>query len=211
VKSIRLRELWDVHYVPAELLAVVGYGGPVEEAEKSPVSVAIATNFVQAIGYTAAEHLGVTFDRVEETHDYDPAVEDTRLEHVTVPQGSLGRVVHRFSGWVDDIGPDPFFTMEAHWVAGPTMLPEDVKPHEYWVAEVEGTPSFRMSIDLRTSLADDAPRVYDYGNLHSGPGYHGTIAPCLQAIPHLLAAGPGVLPSFGPGITWRRDLRTTEV
>jgi hypothetical protein len=210
IKTIRLRELWDVHYVPAELLAVVGYGQPTENAAASPIGAGISTNFLQAIGRTVEKTLGVHYDRVEETHEYDPATEDVELQHLHVPAGSLGRVVHRFQGWVDEIGPDPFFTMEYYWVAGPSMLPEGVAPQEYWVAELEGTPSFRMSIDLRTSLQGDA-KTYDYGNLQSGPGYHGTIAPCIQAIPHVVAGSPGVLPSFGPGLTWRQDLRTTPV
>jgi 2,4-diaminopentanoate dehydrogenase len=211
VTSIRLRELWDCYAVPAELLAVVGFGGPVEAAEASPIGPAISTNFLHAIGRTVEKTLGVTYDRVEETHEYLPASTDVAMLYTKVDKGTLGRVVHRFKGWVDSIGPEPFFTMEYHWVVGPTELPDGVAENEYWVAEIEGTPSIRMSIDMRTTLKDNAGRTYDHGSLQSSPGYHGTIAPCLQAIPHVVASGPGVLPSFGPGLTWRADLRTTGV
>jgi 2,4-diaminopentanoate dehydrogenase len=211
ITRIQLRELWDCYAVPAELLSVVGFGGPVEAAEASPIGPGISTNFLHAIGRTVEKTLGVNYARVEETHEYVPASTDVAMLYTKIDKGTLGRVVHRFRGWVDSIGSEPFFTMEYHWVVGPSELPEGVAENEYWVAEIEGTPSIRMSIDMRTTLQNDAARAYDFGSLQSSPGYHGTIAPCLQAIPHVVAGRPGVLPSFGPGLTWRQDLRTTTV
>jgi 2,4-diaminopentanoate dehydrogenase len=211
IKTIRLRELWDCHAVPAELLAVVGFGGPVEVAEASPIGPGISTNFLHAIGRTVEKTLGISYDRVEETHEYLPATTDVKMLHTQIEKGTLGRVVHRFQGWVDSIGTEPFFTMEYHWFVGTSELPEGIAENEYWVADIEGTPSIRMSIDMRTTLKGDAPLAYDFGNLQSSPGYHGVIASCLQAIPHIVASGPGVLPSFGSELTWRQDLRTTEV
>jgi 4-hydroxy-tetrahydrodipicolinate reductase len=64
-----------------------------------------------------------------------------------------------------------------------------------------------MVIDLRASLDPAHERFYTLGKLKTEPGYHGVIAPCLQAIPHLCAARPGILPSFGPGLHWLQDLR----
>jgi 4-hydroxy-tetrahydrodipicolinate reductase len=211
ITSIRLRELWDCYAMHAELLAVVGFGGLVEAAQASPIGPAISTNLLHAIGRTVEKTLGVTYDRVEETHEYLPAGTDVAMLCTKIDQGTLGRVVHRFQGWVDSINDDPFFTMEYHWVVGPSELPDGVAENEYWVAEIEGTPSIRMSIDMRTTLATRAARTYDFGTLRSSPGYHGTIAPCLQAIPHVVESGPGVLGSFGPGLTWRQDLRSTTV
>jgi 4-hydroxy-tetrahydrodipicolinate reductase len=43
------------------------------------------------------------------------------------------------------------------------------------------------------------------------PGYPSAIAPRLQAIPHVVEYGPDGLGSFGPGLTWRQDLRSTTV
>jgi hypothetical protein len=136
INRIRLRELWDCYAVHAELLAVVGLGGPVEAAQASPIGPAIV---------------------------------------------------------------------------GPSELPDVVAENEYWVAEIEGTPSIRMPIDMPTALASQPARTHDFGTLQSSPGYPGTIAPCLQAIPHVVESAPGVLGSFGPGLTWRQDLRSTTV
>jgi 4-hydroxy-tetrahydrodipicolinate reductase len=66
-----------------------------------------------------------------------------------------------------------------------------------------------MQDKMRTTLASQAARTYDFGTLQTSPGYLGTIAPCIQAIPHVVGCGPGVLGSFSPGLTWRRDLRST--
>jgi len=207
VKHIVLREMWDVDHAPAELLGLVGFGTSPEEAEKNPIPAAISSNLLHAIGRTAEHTLGVTYDRVEEAHDYIAAPEDIALRDFHIAAGTVGRATHSFRGWVDSIGEEPFFTIEYNWVGGPKMLPEGVKPKEYWVAEIEGTPSVRMAIDLRTSLTGD-DRYYGFGDLNSEPGYHGTVAPCLQAIPHVCTSPPGVLPSFGPGLHWKRDLRT---
>ncbi|BDB44260.1 hypothetical protein [Mycobacterium kiyosense] len=109
IKTIRLQELWDCHAVPAELLAVVGFGGPVEVAEASPIGPGISTNFLHAIGRTVEKTLGVSYDRVEETHEYLPATTDVTMLHTKIEKGTLGRVVHRFQGWVDSIGNEAFF------------------------------------------------------------------------------------------------------
>jgi 4-hydroxy-tetrahydrodipicolinate reductase len=206
IKQIKLREMWDVDHVEALLLGIVGFGKSPAEAEGTGLAAGVSTNFLHAIGRTFEETLGVRYDRVEETHEYIPADHDVEIQHLKVPAGTVGRVVHSFRGWVDEIGSEPLFTMEYNWVTGPEMLPEGIEPGQYWVAEIEGTPSVKMVIDLRTSLAGGA-RFYDYGNLNSEPGYHGTIAPCLQSIPIVVAASAGVLPSIGPGLHWRPDLR----
>jgi 2,4-diaminopentanoate dehydrogenase len=206
IKTIKLREIWDVDHVPALLLGIVGFAKSPEEAEATGLAAGVSTNFLHAIGRTFEGTLGVRYDRVEETHEYIAAAHDVQITHLEVPAGTVGRVVHTFKAWVDEIGSEPFFTMEYNWVTGPEMLPDGIAPGQYWVAEIEGTPSVKMAIDLRTSLKD-GPRFYEYGNLNSEPGYHGTIAPCLQMTPVVAASEPGVIPSIGPGLHWRRDLR----
>lgn len=207
IKTIKLREIWDVDHVPALLLGIVGFAKAPEEAEATGLAAGVSTNFLHAIGRTFEETLGVTYDRVEESHDYIAVDEDVHIKHLHVPAGTVGRVEHRFRGFVEEIGAEPFFTMEYNWCCGPDTLPEGILPGQYWVAEIEGTPSVRMVIDLRTSLAADAPRFYEYGTMQSEPGYHGTMAPCLQAIPLIVAADPGVLHSIGPGLHYKHDVR----
>jgi hypothetical protein len=49
----------------------------------------------------------------------------------------------------------------------------------------------------------DKMRTTPASQAQSSPGYPGTIASCLRAIPHVVESGPG--------LTWRQDLRSTTV
>jgi len=208
IEHVTLRETWECDAVPGELLQMLGMGLAPEVAEKSPVAVAVTTNLLQAIGRAMERTLGVAYTRVEETHEYIPADREIEGRSVVIAPGTVGRVSHRFRGWVDDAPEDahPFFTMEYNWCIGHEMLPPGVGKREYWIAEIEGIPSARMVIDLRASLEDDR-RFYEVGELRTEPGYHATVAPCLHAVPLVHASAPGVVPTAGPPVHWARDLR----
>jgi hypothetical protein len=205
ITSIKLQENWDCSHGEPFKLGFIGIAKSPEEARKMPLAERIPTNFLRAIVRTAEQVLGVTYDRVVETHDYVTTPADIEVPF-HIPAGTVARVSHRLEGFVDAKGPQAFFTMEYNWLIGPTMMPPGSQPGQYWVAEIEGRPSMRMAIDLRTSLKGDQRR-YHIGDLETEPGYHAVVAPCLQAIPHICAAPPGVLASFGPALHWMDDLR----
>lgn len=205
VRSIRLQESWDCSHAAPGPLQYVGFGKPPEEAKKVVVAQVIANNFTQSIVRTAEQVLGVTYDRVEESHDYVPTPVD--IEHpFPIAAGTVGRITHRLQGHVDSMGPDPFFTIEYNWVINESMLPEGVSPGQYYVATIEGRPSLRMALDLKVSHKTQE-RTHQLGNMEVEPSYVATLVPCLQAVPHVCAASPGILPSFGPSLHWMRDLR----
>ncbi|HKT73523.1 MAG TPA: hypothetical protein VJQ47_11575 [Steroidobacteraceae bacterium] len=206
IESVKLQENWDSTLTPAETLAIVGFGKPPAEAAKSPAAAMISTNFLHAIARSMEEVLGVKYSKVEETHDFIAAKKEVRSIYITIPAGGTGRVTHRVKGFVEGKGPGPFFTIEYNWVIGDEMLPDGVAPGEKWIATVEGRPSMRMVVNLRASHKNE-DRSYQIGNLATEPGYHGTIAPCLLAIPLVCKAKPGLLPSFGPGLHWMKDPR----
>jgi 2,4-diaminopentanoate dehydrogenase len=206
ISRLRLREQWEVDAVEPDLLALTGFGQPPGEAEAGQVATAISTHFLNAIGRSLAEALGVQLDRVEESHLYVPADHDIVSRNITVKAGTVGRVTHLFQAWSAAKGAQPFLTVELNWFVSHDMLPEGAHPGEYWIIEIEGVPSMRTAIDLRASLDTDA-RFYEIGSLRTEPGYHGTIAPCLQAIPLVTAAEPGVVGAFHPPVHWRQDLR----
>jgi hypothetical protein len=205
LEHLTIRETWPANKLDPQLLGIVGFGQPPEEVERSEIAAGVASDVLHSIGRTAERALGVTYERVEERHDYVPTETAIDLGDFPVEAGTVGRVTHSFHGWIEG-REHPFFTMQYNWILGWGMLPPGVGPNEYWVAEIEGTPSARMVIDLRASLASD-DRFYEIGSVRTDPGYHGTIAPCLQAIPHVCAADPGVVPSFEPPLHWRSDLR----
>lgn len=205
VKSIKLQEMWDCSFAEAGPLKAVGFGMAPEEAQKRVITQTIANNFTNAIVRTAEQVMGVTYDRVVESHDYVPTTVDIH-EPFFIAAGTVGRITHRMAGHVDAIGPEPLFTIEYNWLIGNGMLPEGCLPGQYYVATIEGRPSIKMALDLKVSHKN-SDRVYQIGNMEVEPSYVATLIPVMQAIPHVVAAAPGLLPSFGPSLHWMRDLR----
>lgn len=199
---VTIRETWPANRLDPALLRIVGFGVSPEEAD-NPLAAGISDSVLRSIGRSAERSLGVVYDRVEELHEYVPTPRDIDIPGYPVRAGTVGRVSHSFVGHVAG---QPFFTMQYNWVLGHDMLPAGIAPHERWVVEVEGTPSARLVIDMRGSLASHVP-YYQVGDARTDPGYHGTIAPCLQAIPFVVDAAPGVLESFEPALHWKSDLR----
>lgn len=205
VKSVRLQECWDCSFAQEGPLRYVGFGQSPAEAEKVVLTQTIANNFTTAVARTAERVLGVTYDRLVESHDYVATTEDIHTPF-HIPAGTVGRITHRMQGYVDAISAEPFFTIEYNWLVGNGMLPEGVAPGQYYVGTIEGRPSIRMALDLKVSHQNN-DRTYRLGNMDVEPAYVATLVPCLQAIPHICAAKPGVLPSFGPSLHWMADLR----
>ena len=102
-------------------------------------------------------------------------------------------------------GDEPFFSVEVNWVLGESMLPPGTKPNEYWLVTIEGRPSVKMAVDIKASMAS-GQRFFQIGAKRSEPGYHSTIAACLQAIPAICAAAPGILPVGLPPVHWKKSL-----
>src|SRR5262249_35154932 len=152
LRRLVIRETWPANKLDPQLLGIVGFGVTPEEAEASPVASGVSSSVLHAIGRTAERSLGVTYDRVEESHDFVPTLEAIDVRDFPVAAGTVGRVTHRFEGWVDERGDEPFFTMEYNWILGWGMLPPGIERNEYWVIQVGGIPSARMSIDLRATL-----------------------------------------------------------
>lgn len=205
VRSIKLQENWDCSEAEPGPLQYIGFGRPPEEAEKIEVSQVMPRNFMNGVVYTAEKVLGVKYDRVQASHDYIPAPADIEKPFL-IQAGTVGRITHRLEGFVDAIGPDPLFTIEYHWLMGDTMLPEGTQPGQYYVGTIEGRPSMRMTLDLSVSNNSDE-RFFQLGSLEAEPSYIATIMPCIQAIPRVCEAAPGLLESFDPSINWKQDLR----
>ncbi|ORV49054.1 hypothetical protein AWC05_02455 [Mycobacterium florentinum] len=206
LQHLTIRETWPANKLDPSLLKIAGFGMSPQDAD-NPRASGIATNVLHSIARTAEHSLGVVYERIEERHEYIPTPNAIDIPGFPVPAGKVGRVTHSIHGFIaagDNVR--PFFTMQYNWVLGRTMLPEGISPTERWVVEIEGSPSARLVVDLRGSLAEHRP-YYQIGSLRTDPGYHGTIAPCLQAIPFVVAAEPGILPSFRPPLHWKSDLR----
>ena len=205
VKSIKLQEHWDCSEAEPEKLQYIGIGMAPDEAKKIEVAKTMPINFMNGVVHTAEKVLGVTYDRVVASHDYVTTPADIKKPFL-IKADTVGRITHRMEGFVDAIGTSALFTIEYHWLVGDSMLPAGVEPGQYYVGTIEGRPSMRMTLNYSVSNFSDE-RFFKIGSMEAEPAYISTIVPCMQAIPYVCAAKPGLLPSFDPSLNWRQDLR----
>lgn len=205
VQSVKLQEHWDCSEAEQGPLQYIGFGQPPEVAQKIEVSQTMARNFMNGVVLSAGKTLGVQYDRVEASHDYVPTPVDID-KPFPIKAGTVARITHRMEGFVDAIGTAPLFTIEYHWLIGEGMLPDGVQPGQYYVGTIEGRPSIKMALDFCVSHKS-SERLFQLGNMAVEPSYISTVMPCLQAIPRVCTAEPGLMPTIGPGINWKQDLR----
>lgn len=207
IESIRLREIWDTRSAPEFATREAGTGMLPEDAKKNSQTQKIAYNFFIAVSRTVEKVLNVQYDRVEMSSDFIPTPKDIS-EPYFIAKGHVAALVHRMECYVEARSPQPFFTIEAQWCFGDDMLPEGVQPGQFYIIEIEGRPSMRLALDVKTSLTDNQ-RWYKFGNVLADPIYVATIVCCLNSIPHICAAEPGILPSFEPDLHWIPDWRAS--
>lgn len=207
IRQMKLQEMWDCSNNSPEIMAVVGIGKSVEDAAANPMSAAACRNIQNAVVFSTANALlGRDFARTENTSEYAPAPKEIKSKFMHILPGQVARVTHRMMGYEHEADTEPFFTMEYNWFIDDCMLPEGIRPGQYFALSIEGRPSVKVAIDIKASLKNN-DRFVDLGKLQTEPGYHSVIAACLQAVPFVMAAAPGLLPSHEPAIHWKRDLR----
>lgn len=97
VKSLRLQEMWDCSRAEAGPLKFIGFGAMPEDARKNVMAHVIPNNFTLAIARTVEHVLGVTYDRLEESHDYVATRVDIEQPFL-IPAGTVAQVTHRMQG-----------------------------------------------------------------------------------------------------------------
>jgi hypothetical protein len=208
VRSIKAQEYWDVSNLQKETRQICGFGIPAEEAKSSPVLHSLADNFLKQSFMYLAGAVGVTYDRVEQEAEHAEAPEAVVLRDGRIGAGMVGRITRRWVGYVKEIGPDPFLTVEMNWTIGRGMLPPkfpQVSGYHGYLLTIEGRPSVNTLVDLSSDLA--ASRDSLPGDDAGEAGYSAVVATVLQAVPQLRRAPPGILRSPPPP-HWRKDYRT---
>lgn len=192
ITRLHVQENWDVSHISAPQLQVVGYGLKPEVAQEQPFAPAIAHNYIEINAQTLARTLGVRFDRTVVEHEFIASEQAIHTDFLSIEAGTVGRVTHRHKGYVDAFGAEPFQVFEVNWVFTKAMFPPGVQPDQYYVVTIEGRPSLKLSLDIQASF-DRRQHFVIPGDPASEPGYYATVATCLQAVPFVVSAEPGVL------------------
>ena len=187
ITHVRAEEFSDIRtYAAVEVVRdIMLFGKTPDEAAKSPMVHFLANGFFQSMDMVAAE-LGVTLDPEKRTR-HEMAVATKPIDS---PIGPIepGRVAAQRFTWEATVGGKLFMTVITNWFMGQENLdpawtfgPEG----ERFEVEVTGDPSVRVSFHgLHPASIEEG--------LKRNNGIVATALHCVNAIPYVCAAGPGI-------------------
>lgn len=179
VRSVRMMEIvnyatWDQ---PFTMFEIMGFGkaDPSQSLLLAPGSTAMAWGPVVEL---VAEALGVTLDRIEEWHEVIRADETIEIASGTIPVGGISGMRFEIRGIIGD---EARIVVEHVTRLRDTDAPQWPQGGGYRVI-IDGEPSLKVELEVSTSRGD-----------HNFAGCLGTAMHVINAIPHVVAAEPGVL------------------
>jgi hypothetical protein len=206
IESISLYEYFNIEHKGeggADAMKSFGMGQPIGQVESTNRLTKILDNYFRQSIFTLAETLGVHVDRIERTAHHVALSEPLSVPKlIDVEIGAIGVISHK---WTSYSGAKPFFTYQVYWYPHSSIAPDKAKGHgdDYWLIEIEGTPCLRVGIELKHSLKpEDAPTPK-----LAVPAFIATVTTMIHAIPHVVSAAPGILPTATPSLHWKPDLR----
>jgi hypothetical protein len=188
VRHVRAEEFSDIRSYRAEAVVrdVMLFGKPPEVAARSPMLRILGGGFLQSIDMLGA---GLGFD-------LDP---DKRSAHemavatapIQTPVGTLapGTVAAQRFSWQGTVRGEPVVTVRVNWLMGQEHLdpPWTFGGHERFEVEVRGEPSIQVT--FHGLHPED---VHDAAATERNPGITATAMHCVNAIPYVCRAEPGI-------------------
>jgi len=183
IDSVRVTEIVNLRDYESTMMPVMGFGIHPDAPSLMHdffVEDPAGSVYVAPI-HMVADSMGVQIDRV--TYERQVVLAD---DPISVPSGdfaagTVAGIRFQFVGWVDG---NPFFTIDFVWRADDHVAADWPPGHCAWLLEVEGDPSIRSSMELATQT--DAKRPTSL-----------TVAMnCLNAVPAVVAAPPGIVNHF---------------
>ncbi len=185
VRHVRAEEFSDIRNYRAEFVVreIMLFGKTPEAARESPMLELLGDGFGQSIDMVAAG-LGLTLDAQKRTrHEMAVATCDLDTPVGTIPRGTIA--AQRFT-WQGTVAGTAVVTARVNWFMGDGHLDPD------WRL---GEERFEVAIDGDPPLAATFHGVHppELGkNLDRLPGMIGTAMHCVNAIPYVCAAPPGI-------------------
>lgn len=185
VRHVRAEEFSDIRVYRAELVVreVMLFGKKPEEATASPMLNLLGYGFGQSIDMLAAA-LGMRLD-AEKTAKHEMAVATRPIE---TPVGTIaaGTVAAQRFCWQGTVGGTPVVTVRVNWLMGEEHLdPPWTIGGERFEVEVEADPSVHV-----TFRGLQPP--FEHADLDRNPGIVATAMHCVNSIPYVCAAPPGI-------------------
>jgi 4-hydroxy-tetrahydrodipicolinate reductase len=182
IDSVRIMEALDyaTYEQPEVLFETMGFGKPLDETPMLLLPGVLSLAWGGTIGVLAAG-LGVELEDVREVHERVPAPRTYDLGFGTIEEGTTGGLRFEVQGIV---GGEPRIVVEHV-----TRMNEEVAPE--W-PRLPGQGGYRISIEGSPRIQCDLTFEGEGGD-HNDAGLLMTAMRCLNAIPAVCAAPPGLL------------------
>ncbi len=188
ITHVRAEEFSDIRTYAAPYVVgdIMQFGKTADEARRSPMLVILGAGFMQSIDMLAAE-LGLELEpQKRQTHEIALA---TAALHDT-PIGSIepGRVAAQRFTWQGLVRGEPVISVRVNWLMGEAHLDPawSFGPGgERFEVEISGDPS------LQVSFHGLHPESIESGRKRN-PGIVATAMHCVNAIPYVCRAEPGI-------------------
>lgn len=204
ITQIRLEEYFScASLANSEILRLYGFGTSLEELERNAVPATMAENYLTMGIRYLADHLGVPIKRIERRSEHKLAANDINLGNgFSAKAGTVGTVSFEWTAYTED--DVPMFQVQVFWYLDRSMRPAAAQADDYWVIEIEGTPSSRLGLEIKGSIKQNLIMTE---RDPTPAAYLATMIPAVQAIPRVVAADPGILVAAMPEFHWKPDMR----
>lgn len=187
VTHIRAEEFSNIrtYNAPDVVRHIMGFGGPPEEAVQGPMAKLLESGFKMSVRMIA-DHMGFRIDPdIRTIQDIAVATADIDYDPFPITTGTVAARRFRWQALVDGV---PVITAAVNWLMGE----ENLDPGwnfggigERFEVEITGDPTVRL-----TFKGLQPPTVAE--GLIRNPGVVATANHCINAIPDVCAAEPGI-------------------
>ena len=187
VTHVRAEEFSDIrtYNAPDVVRDIMGFGGSPEEAMQGPMARMLESGFKMSVRMVA-KHMGFRIDpNIRATQEIAVATADIEYEALPIHAGTVAGRRFRWQALVDG---EPVITAAVNWLMGQADLEPDWKfgeRGERFEVEITGDPSVNLTFKGLQPLSIAQ-------GLERNPGVVATANHCVNAIPDVCAAEPGI-------------------
>jgi hypothetical protein len=187
VTYVRAEEFSDIrtYNAPDVVRDIMGFGGSPEQAMQSPMAAMLASGFKMSVRMIV-DRMGFRIDpSIRATQEIAVAASDIESDMLPIAKGNVAGRRFRWEALVDG---EPVVTAAVNWLMGQADLdpPWSFGEHgERFEVEITGDPTFSLTFKglQPTTIAE---------GLQRNPGIVATANHCVNAIPVVCAAEPGI-------------------
>ena len=161
-----------------------GFGRHIDDPELQPMAAQGTAVFGEAVALVA-DALGVELDEIICVPEYAKTTEDVVMDSWTIPAEHVAGVA---ASWQGRVNGRTVVELNVRWKKGQTLSP-DWTIEEGHTITVEGLPTVRTRLEYLPPPDFEATTMAEFMVI----GMVMTALPAINAIPHVVAAAPGIV------------------